>query len=148
MLCGMLYVELFGCCGERNSSAAIVFVCACLLSPLPPALKTEAAFLLSGKRRYVIGGRVESMPQICVCQDYIILARHISFEKAKDLSDVFLMVINTFCCIVTTKTRCFFAIHSTYYWIKAGTNIELMIQIFLFYRNQPALLSWLYTGKM
>ena len=52
-------------------------------------------------------------PQIRICQDYIILARHISFEKAKDLSDVFVLIIHTFCCIVTTKSRCFFAIQSS-----------------------------------
>ena len=66
MLCGMcmLYVELFGCCGEREQQRPEVFVCACFLSPLPPALYTEAAFLLSGKRPYVIGDRRKSMEQV------------------------------------------------------------------------------------
>ena len=90
-------------------------------------------------------------PQIRVCQDYIILARHTSFEKAKDLSVVpfdnshFLLYRNNqipmFLCDSFEPTR-------TYYWIKAGMNIELMIQMFPFYRNQPAPLLWLHTGKM
>ena len=46
---------------RENTSALEVFVCACFLSPLPPALYTEAASLLSGKRPYVIGDRVKSM---------------------------------------------------------------------------------------
>ena len=46
---------------RENTSASEEFVCACFLSPLPPALYTEAAFLLSGKRPYVIGGRLKSM---------------------------------------------------------------------------------------
>ena len=46
---------------RENTSAPEVFVCACFLSPLPPALYTEAAFLLSGKRLYVIGDRGKSM---------------------------------------------------------------------------------------
>ena len=60
----VLYIELFGCCGEREHQRPEVFVCACFLSPLPPALYTEAAFLLSGKRLYVIGGRVKSMVSV------------------------------------------------------------------------------------
>ena len=46
---------------RENTSAPENFVCACFLSPLPPALYTEAAFLLSGKRPYVIGDRSKSM---------------------------------------------------------------------------------------
>ena len=61
---------LFGMCSmlnslavveRENTSAAEVFVCACFLSPLPPALYTEAAFLFSGKRRYIIGDTFKSM---------------------------------------------------------------------------------------
>ena len=42
---------------RENTSASNVFVFVCVLSSLPPARHTEAAFLLSGQHSYVVGLR-------------------------------------------------------------------------------------------
>ena len=60
----MNIISLAAVRGE-NTSASYVFVFVCVLSSLPPAPHTEAAFLLSGQHSYVVGLR-----RTCVEEDY------------------------------------------------------------------------------
>ena len=64
------HVILVAAVRRENTSAFNAFVFVCVLSSLPPARHTEAAFLLSGQHSYVVGLR-RTCVSICQIETFV-----------------------------------------------------------------------------